>query len=122
MSYVNRRAGTHRRGQAAEVDTNHLTNLIVRRCRGCDPQTYYEVTERFFEAQPGKFGDEVQEAVRLRLERRLAKAKPKPERARSGVNGSVLCTICGRRYYDHPADEKMPWRVVLCDGSKARVW
>ena len=125
MGYLHRRTPTRRRGQDAAVDVENLTDLVVRRCKGCRPQVYYEVAERFLAAEPGKFGDDVQQQVlqqlqqRLEQDRRLAPASAGVPR---GVNGAVLCSTCGRRYYDHPTDAKYPWMIVLCDGRKARVW
>ena len=123
MGYVVRRIPTHRRGQASEVDVDNLVQLVMRRCRGCEPpERYPQVAKQFLTAVPGKFGDDVQQSVLAAIQAKVDRMKPPPRPRSSGTNGSVVCSACGQRLYDHPADKKYPWLTVLCDGRKARVW
>lgn len=40
---------------------------------------------------------------------------------RDRCGGDVICTDCGRKYYDHPQDLDHPYLNVLCDGSAVKL-
>lgn len=38
------------------------------------------------------------------------------------VSGDCLCTVCGKKYYDHPQILGALWLNELCDGRLVKLW
>jgi hypothetical protein len=107
-----------RSADSAAVDCRALLSYIMRRCgRGCSPEYYLVVADNFFEN--ANFSDSVKEQVctmiKERTEQSSIKAISLPPVL---LNGSTVCSKCGRRVDQHPKRDHF---TILCNGQKIRV-
>ena len=119
MSYHSSR---HRGAGTEAVDCRSLASYVLRRCEGCSIEEHRASAERFFAAQPGKFNDTTREQViRIILENARTEKPDVTYPDAEVVNGSVVCSTCGRRYYDHDLDKEYPWFTRVCGDKLVRV-
>lgn len=113
-----RRQPTRRRGTTAEVDHEHLADLILRRCEDCSPDYHIAVARRFLEAEGFSAADvaRVLVLVQNRLPRRETQTCVAVQ-----FNGSVLCDRCHKRLADHPTDPDNPQLVITCNGRRVKL-
>jgi len=87
-------------------DHARLADVILRRCEGLPATVSLDVARRFLEATRIPARDRLR--ITALLEARLGPVEV--------VNGSVVCSACGKRYYDHGRGV-----VEVCGGRKVRV-
>lgn len=113
-----KRPARRRSADSAVVDSKALLSYIMRRCgKGCSPNYYLVVADNFFDNS--NFPDYVKDEVYKMIEDRFDKVAIKPIPAPVALlNGSTICSKCGRRVDHHPRQNHF---IILCNGQKIRV-
>lgn len=116
-----KRPARRRSASAVTVDCNALLSYVIRRCgTGCSPDYYLTVADNFFDN--AEFSDEVRERVCQMLKDRFNRiAAPSPNVPAMVMNGSTVCSKCGRRIDQHPLDAEKQHLTVLCNGQRIRL-
>ena len=116
-----KRPARRRSASSAAVDCSALLSYVMRRCgTGCAPDYYLAVAGNFFDN--ATFSDEVREQVLQMLKDRFSRVAVAPPAVPPVLlNGSTVCSKCGRRVDQHPLDACQQHLTVLCNGQRIRL-